>query len=306
MPRVSVCFSNYNYARYCAEALDSILDQNYEDYEVIVVENGSTDESLKVLEPYQGHPRFRLVALPENRGIAGGYGEGLRQAQGELVTFLSTDDRSPRWFLSEAVAALDAHPECALSYGRVEAFGAPPEECARVSSFYRAGQLGARQFFTDLLAGNFVAITSGLMRRTRVEEVGGFDPAIRQTVDYDFLLKLASRGGGCFVDRVMLHYRVHGANASYPTLEHGFEALRDLHVTLQTMLERHGQALEAACFTDLVRQKLRRTEERLGRAYYRRREFDRAKPLLRRALAGGPVRFSMALKYINACIRSWR
>lgn len=114
MPRVSVLVPNYNYGLFLGECLQSIKEQTFTDYEVIVADDGSTDNSADVIAAYRAFIT-RVVTGP-NVGLAKNLARGLEQCRGEMIAFTSADDRWLPNHLAVGVAALDAHPEAALSY----------------------------------------------------------------------------------------------------------------------------------------------------------------------------------------------
>ena len=91
-PRVTLAIATYNGERYLAEAIESCLTQDYDDYELLIVDDCSTDGTRDVIARYAGHPRVRVVLHPENRGIAGAYNTIWREARGELIARLGHDD----------------------------------------------------------------------------------------------------------------------------------------------------------------------------------------------------------------------
>ncbi|MGI9553015.1 MAG: glycosyltransferase family 2 protein, partial [Aurantibacter sp.] len=91
-PKVSILVCTYNRARILAEALDSVLNQTYKNFELVIIDNGSTDETPKVLEAYQQDERVRIFTLPVNRGCAGGYNYGFDQLRGEWFGIIGDDD----------------------------------------------------------------------------------------------------------------------------------------------------------------------------------------------------------------------
>ena len=102
-PLISVIIPNWNGAAHLPTCLDSLRRQTYPHFEVIVVDNGSTDNSLQLLE--RDYPEVKVVALPENRGFAGGVNAGIRQARGEIIAVFNNDAQAdPRW-LEELAAA---------------------------------------------------------------------------------------------------------------------------------------------------------------------------------------------------------
>jgi glycosyltransferase involved in cell wall biosynthesis len=92
MPHVSVILNCYNHAAYVAQAIESVLNQTYQDYELIAIDNGSTDESSSVLRRFAGHPRVRLLVHKDNDAITKRLNEGIARAAGEYISFLYSDD----------------------------------------------------------------------------------------------------------------------------------------------------------------------------------------------------------------------
>ena len=117
LPLISVIIPNWNGASYLPTCLDSLLRQSYPNFEVMVVDNGSTDGSLELLE--RDYPEVKVVALLENRGFAGGVNAGIREVQGEILAVFNNDaEADPRW-LEELAKALARHPEAGMATPKV-------------------------------------------------------------------------------------------------------------------------------------------------------------------------------------------
>src|ERR687898_2245292 len=112
-PLVTVVIPCYNQAHFLGEAIESVLSQSYEHFEIIVVDDGSTDETSEVASRYEG---VRLIRQ-ENRGLAGARNRGLEEAKGEYVVFLDADDRLLPGALEAGLGCFEAHPECAFVFG---------------------------------------------------------------------------------------------------------------------------------------------------------------------------------------------
>ena len=150
--KVSVIVPSYNLGQYLGETLASVRDQSYADWECIVVENGSTDNSVEVARGFAATDAcFLLELLPANLGVAAARNRGLELAIGEYLLFLDADDRIAPHYMADAVAALDADPSLTLVYGKGVRFGKettwdlPPfsmetmlaSNCLYISCFFR-------------------------------------------------------------------------------------------------------------------------------------------------------------------------
>src|SRR5215212_10726407 len=121
---VSVIIPCYNQAHFLGEAIESVISQSYKNFEIIVVDDGSTDNTSEVASSYE---EVRLVRQ-QNRGLAGARNRGLGEARGEYVVFLDSDDRLVSEALEVGVRELEAHPECAFvsgHYRAIDAAGSP-------------------------------------------------------------------------------------------------------------------------------------------------------------------------------------
>jgi glycosyltransferase involved in cell wall biosynthesis len=116
MPLVSVILTSYNQSQYLAEAVESVLGQTFQDYELIIVDNGSTDKSHEILSQYEGHPKVRLFLHQENRSVSKRFNDALAVARGEYISFLYSDD----YYLPEKLARqVTCFQELSTDYGVV-------------------------------------------------------------------------------------------------------------------------------------------------------------------------------------------
>ena len=166
MSMVSVIVPSYNLGQYLPETLNSVLAQTYQDWECLVVENGSTDGSLSVVNEYAAaDSRIVPVVFAENVGVAAARNRGLELAEGKYVLFLDADDLIAPGYMAAAVQALEADPSLTVVYGRAERFGTetswdlPPfsmdtmlaRNCLYISCFFR--KEAARPFDPAFKAG---------------------------------------------------------------------------------------------------------------------------------------------------------
>ncbi len=169
MPRVSVIIPVYNAAATVAEAVDSVLGQSFADHEVVVVNDGSKDDSAKILEAYAG--RVRIITQA-NRGMSAARNAGIRASSGAYVAFLDADDIWMPTMLEKTVAALDAHPEAVLVYADlavIDSTGRPLETTLAGATALSSPTL------EQLLTRMWPIMTSAVViRRSVLERIGGF------------------------------------------------------------------------------------------------------------------------------------
>jgi glycosyltransferase involved in cell wall biosynthesis len=195
-PKVSVVIPCFNLAEYLDEAIDSVLAQTFQDFEILVVDDGSNDPYTKNKLSVLNNPRVR-VFRSENQGLAGARNLAIASAQGQYILPLDADDRLSPTFLQKTVAVLDTRADVGIAYSEVEWFGE------------KSGKWDVPPYrFPDILLDN-VIVASALFRRSDWELVGGYSSEFRSRwEDYDFWLSLIERGRVPYrIPEVLFYYR---------------------------------------------------------------------------------------------------
>lgn len=117
--KVSVIVISYNHAKFIEECINSILNQSYQDVEIIIVDNNSSDNTIKILDAYLKHEKIRVISFSSNRGIVGGINEGLKYVKGEFVTFFASDDIMMSDRFDRQVNFMDQTPDAAGCFGNM-------------------------------------------------------------------------------------------------------------------------------------------------------------------------------------------
>lgn len=213
-PAVSVVVPTYNHRDYVLDALSSVFDQTFTDTEVIVVDDGSEDDTDAVLAPLRDAGRIRYFRQA-NAGQAAARNRGLAEARGRYVAFLDDDDLWPPDRLAWQVELLESDAACVMVYGdflKLRDGRAEPHAG-------KHGPSGAvtREFRTR---NWLVSPGQALMRTTAVRSIGGFDRAIWGSDDWDLYIRLSRKGEFQYRPRVALHYRIHEAMASRSAVRH--------------------------------------------------------------------------------------
>ncbi len=207
-PSVSVVIPAYGHAQYIEATLQSVFAQTFQDFEVIVINDGSPDNTAEVLRPWVTKGAILYFEQP-NAGQSAARNEGVRRARGEFIAFLDDDDQWPADKLQWQVARMQEDPAAVAAYGYAHLSG--NGEDFRLPT--TAGPSGPVK--SALLLGNFI-VSPGqvLLRAADLRALGGLDARIRGADDWDLWLRLADRGAFIYEDRCALEYRYHASNAS--------------------------------------------------------------------------------------------
>jgi glycosyltransferase involved in cell wall biosynthesis len=216
MPRVSIIIPAYNAARYLPAAIDSVLAQTYADWEIIVIDDGSTDGTRSVAQSYGPNLGARLrYVYQANQGVSAARNRGIREARGEFLAILDADDVWLPTRLARGVAVMDDSPRVGLVHSRIGRMG-PDGQIIYYRGFlakYQSGMI-ARDLFTR--RANILSATV-LLRKRCLEDVGYFDETMQTCEDRDLWFRLAERYEVAYIDEILAHYRVDtGGATSHP------------------------------------------------------------------------------------------
>ena len=208
-PTVSVIIATYNYGRFLAGAVESALGQTFGDLEVLVIDDGSTDDTQDVVLPYLADPRVRYYRIG-HAGVAAAKSSGVRLARAPLLAFLDADDLWLPAKLERQLPLFRRDPDLGVAYtrrlvideqGREVAYEHPP--------LHRGWVLG------PVFRNNaFVCYSSTVVRRAVIDDVGPFDEGLPLAVDYDLWLRIARRYRFDYVDEPLVKYRTGHGNLS--------------------------------------------------------------------------------------------
>lgn len=238
---VSVVIPTYDRAASVAGAIDSALGQTHRRLEVVVVDDGSSDDTADVLaRRYGSEPRV-VYRRQENRGVAAARNAGLRLTRGSYVALLDSDDEWKPWKLALQLRCLERYPEAGMIWTDMEAIGPDgrvvsprflrtmyrasyrwfptPESLFTESAALEelgwelpAAEAGRRVYLGDLsssiVMGNLVHTSTVLLKRSRLEQVGAFDEGLRVGEDFGFHLRTCRAGPVAFADVASIRYRV--------------------------------------------------------------------------------------------------
>ncbi|MEG4318851.1 MULTISPECIES: amino acid adenylation domain-containing protein [unclassified Microcoleus] len=224
---VSVVIPSYNSAQFLPEAIESVLEQSYPHFEVIVVDDGSTDETKEICDRYPTVKYF----YQNNRGHATARNTGLRISTGEYLLFLDSDDCLLPEAIEIGVKHLNAMPEMGLVFGRYFFYSIQPDGSYKVEEKYE-NQPEVANYETLLAIRHRVQCGCIMFRRAAldtvaIESIGAFDPSVLATEDYNLCLRIARNFPIYFHGQVVSQYRYTGNNISSKSTYFLIHAIRD-------------------------------------------------------------------------------
>lgn len=281
-PRVSVLLPIYNGAAFVGGAVESVLAQTFDDFELLVLDDCSPDESATIAAGFRD-PRLRVLQNERNLGQVATLNRGLREARGEYVARIDQDDVSLPARFTRQVELLDAEPSVAVVgtwSDIVDDEGARMEELrTRLDGVVDA-------IFLILVSRLPIMHPSVMFRRGAVLEAGGYDEAVRYCEDMDLWRRLALAGHGLrVVPEPLLHYRVHGGQQSQNHWD-------EQQANNAASLERFVAALAPEADARLVRMAFTRQLDLWGELRSRR-DSQRLADDLELVLAGAAARFGL-------------
>lgn len=229
MPKVSVIIPCFNQAEFLEECVDSVLKQTMTDFEIIVVDDGSTDEKSKEILDAFKKTKTKIIRQ-QNMGLVGARNTGVKNARGKYILPLDCDDKISPNFLEKCSKYMDENKNCGICGGLTEFFGS------------KTGVWDLPKYsFPEILLGNRMVCTH-MYRKTDWEKVGGYNPNMKYGLeDWDFWLSIIELGHDVHqFDEVLFYYRKHGN-----TMIHNLSKQQERHIQmLEQVVENHKKTYD--------------------------------------------------------------
>ena len=245
-PKVTVLLSVYNGDHFLREAIDSVLRQTWEDFELLVVNDGSTDGTAAILEAYKD-PRVHIVTNASNIGVASSLNRGLVIARGEYVVRIDADDVALPQRLAEQVPDLDDHPDVGLVASATDFID---KESTKIGIEDFA--LSPEQLDHLLTFSNWIVNCSVTFRRELILGIGGDDESLKWAPDYDLWVRVSRRAKIAKLDKILAQYRVTETNVSSRFKDEQTACAKKIFLkNLQNLMGDSINVNEALCFHDV-------------------------------------------------------
>lgn len=231
-PRVTVVIASYNYEQYIGEAIESVLAQTYNDWELVIVDDASPDNSANIIRQYQQQypDKIRFTELAQNRGV--GYVANLcyDMARGEFIAHLGSDDRMLPDRLQKQIEYFERYPDTGVVCSDVHVIDAEGRRVNTTTLFARP----ISDLRKQLLEGNFINSPSATLKKEIFDTVGKLNPALLYVQDYEHWLRVLDQYDIVRLDEKLTEYRIHGKNLSVANV--GFHAYAGSYETVISSL----------------------------------------------------------------------
>lgn len=206
-PKISVIMSVYNGERYLREAIESILNQTFTDFEFIIVNDGSTDSSLEIIQSYDDE-RIKIINNEKNIGLTKSLNKALKVARGEYIARQDADDISLPNRFEEQIKYLERHPEVALLGTNIYKI----DENGKIIGKYI---VLAKPSIKDLFNGNQFNHGSVMFKKEVIDELGGYNELFKYAQDYELWLRIAKHYNIRNVTQILYKLRSHDENIGF-------------------------------------------------------------------------------------------
>lgn len=270
---VSVIVPSYNYAGYLPETLISLLSQDYAPMEIIVVDDGSTDDTPQVMEPFRDSGKI-IHIRQENKGLPGARNTGIREAKGEFLYFIDADDLIMEGTIKALAEALEKEPNAGVAFGGKQFFH---EGGVYETSIPSPATYSGNCFSPLVTEGNPISIGAALVRRDCLDKAGSFSEEMKSIEDYEFWLRMAYRFPFICIRKPLVKIRKHQSNMSHDRhLPRMFESEIYALEKALSMIEERQDAEGSA----LIKGRIRNRRIRLALEYFRIKKYNQGKEIL--------------------------
>jgi glycosyltransferase involved in cell wall biosynthesis len=287
-PAVSVVIATYNRAKFLPETIESILRQSFHDYELLVVDDGSTDDTQRSLKPYETRLRY---LYQENRGPSAARNLGVRHAKADWISIQDSDDLCTPSHLQTLWDYVKDHPNCGMVFANGDYLGGREHNRDTIIPRDKSRQLARRAVeLNDFFEKSILRLQAALISRRAYDSLGGHDESLRICMDLDLGFRLLMNFPVAYLDDVVFSYRKHEGNIGRNEELRLTENIR----VIEKLLQQYPSA-RAQLGDDAVSRRLAYRYYRLAKGRWRRNERRQAREALERAIALQPGVFKYRL-----------
>lgn len=200
-PLISIVTPTYNRSKFLPEAIDSVLGQTYDNFELLIIDDGSTDDTRVLIEAYQKDPRIRYF-YQSNQGQSVARNKGIAESSGEFICFLDSDNAWLPYKLERSLLEFERFPGAHIVYGDGIIIDELSNELGKSTMQRYSGRITHR-----LLKDNFISMNTTMTRRQCFDEMGGFNESDRVAEDYELWLRFSTKFEFRYIPESLGFYR---------------------------------------------------------------------------------------------------
>lgn len=225
MPIISVILPTYNRANFIRNSIDSVLNQTFEDIELIIVDDGSSDDTPNIINTYKDS-RIKYIRFPNNKGVSHARNAGIKASAGQYIAFQDSDDTWDLTKLEKQYDYLMSNPNYNVVYTKMRC------NCSELSipDFYTPNDTITENelsgfIYKPLLIRNYIGAPTLLIEKSIITESNLFDESMKSLEDWDFILRIAAKHPIGYIDEPLHIYNLHNNDHVSLHVEHHFESL---------------------------------------------------------------------------------
>ncbi len=297
--KVSVIMASYNHEKYVTRAIESVLAQTYHDWELIIIDDCSSDHSAEAIRQYQDD-KVKFIQAKDNKGPIRTFNQLLEEAQGEYVAILGSDDE---WYpdkLKKQVECMESIPEAGACFthavfvdenGKIYSDSEDVDFNINIFNHCNRTQSGCMRYFYEY--GNYFCHPSSMVRKRVLDEIGGFDLRFRQLHDYHYWVRLLQHYPVHIIQEPLVYYRRvrdNNTSVSAGNEKNTVRLYNESQIIIYEMLKEMKMDIFCEAFADMLKKKVENEIQLICEKYF---------VLLRWELVGNNNRL-MAVRFLNA------
>ena len=260
----------YNCAQFLPDAVESVLNQTYPEWECIIVDDGSTDNTKEIVQNYYlNRNRVKYLSLPRNRGPSAARNVGIKESRGEYLVFLDADDYISPTKIEKEVNVLENHPEVGWVYEKSLTIDDKSKQVIR-----RLPEMALKpkekppegRIFNKLLGRNLMPVNAVMIKKKIVENVGLFDESLKSYEDWDLWLRVAIKYNIKFINETLAFVRLRSHSLQSDSITFYSERIK----VINKIYKMHPDL--ALCYRHILQKTLGQTHYLLGVEYYNRKQ----------------------------------
>jgi len=288
MPKVSVILPCYNGSLWISNAIDSILCQTYSNFELVIIDDGSTDNSKDVIYPYISDRRVHYI-YQENRGFSGAVNRGIKESKGDLIGFIGQDDMWMHNKLEVQAKYFDKHENVDLVHSNYCSIDSD-EWIIKVIDIKIPNFTSRKELIEYLFINNFIGFETVLVKKRCFDKVGFFDERMIGYSDHDMWMRIAGNFNIGYIDLPLVKKREHGLQLSKIKVE---RVLRDEFLMVNKAINQYS------FLKKVERKKLAILYYAWGTIMLQKRNNKEAKQIFLKAILCRPWKFKAIIAYIT-------